>query len=84
MIATHRSQLYLKDVGVQHEGDERGEQNHAELGGEGGQHRVPGGHLALVLRVPVQRQEPVHLGTGHGAAIVNILADLGLKVMLKH
>ena len=62
MIATHRSQLYLKDVGVEHEGDERGEQNHAELGGEGGQHRVPGGHLALVLRVPVQRQEPVHLG----------------------
>ena len=62
MIATHRSQLYLKYVGVEHEGDERGEQNHAELGGEGGQHRVPGGHLALVLRVPVQRQEPVHLG----------------------
>ena len=61
MIATHRSQLYLKDVGVEHEGDERGEENHAELGGEGGQHRVPGGHLALVLRVPVQRQEPVNL-----------------------
>ena len=52
-----------KDVGVQQDGDESGEQKHAELGGEGGQHRVPGGHLPLVLGVPVQRQEPVHLGT---------------------
>ena len=63
MIANHRFHLYLEDVGVEHEGDEGGEQNHAELGGEGGQHRVPGRHLALVLGVPVQRQEPVHLGS---------------------
>ena len=82
MIATHRSQLYLKYVGVEHEGDESGEQNHAELGGEGGQHRVPGGHLALVLRVPVQRQEPVHLGPWVYILTSNVLDKV--KQMLRY